>query len=184
MNLTSLTNLYDIRIWVHWARIMTETANIETKKYEGLGGWLILVLLGLIIWPIRNIIELVPLYAPFMDIAAWKVLFDAASEAYNPPLAFLLIVEILINLMLLVANGVAVIFFFQKRSAFPKLYICILAGSAIFILLDTLLVSYLLPTADAFDQETTKEIIRSIVGAFIWISYILVSKRVEATFVH
>jgi Protein of unknown function (DUF2569) len=163
---------------------MTQTTNPDIKQYEGLGGWLILVILGLIIWPIRNIFELIDGYAPFADSAVWKALFDSTSPVYNPGVAIFIIAEILVNIGLLVACAVAVVYFFQKRLAFPKLYICILAASVVILISDAIIVSFLVPDETAFDGETIKSIGRSIFNALIWIPYILFSKRVEATFVN
>jgi hypothetical protein len=163
---------------------MTQTTKPDIKQYEGLGGWLILVILGLIIWPIRNIFELIDVYAPFADLAVWKALFDSTSTAYNPGVAIFIIAEMLVNTGLLLACLMAVIYFFQKRSAFPKLYICILAASVVILVSDAIIVSFFIPDETAFDGDTIKSIIRSIFNALIWIPYMLVSKRVEATFVN
>lgn len=160
-------------------------SNIQpTKSYDGLGGWLVLVCLGLIVAPIRDIVALLTTYGPLMSIDIWEGFFTAGSDIYNPKLGIFVGAEMIINLLLILVDGIALVFFFQRRTIFPKLFIGYLVAKALFLIVDTIVVSHLFPSEEAFDPETRKAIGQSLFGIIIWVPYMLVSKRVRATFIH
>ena len=75
--------------------------------------------------------------------------------------------------------------FFTKRARFVKWYISMLAFGIFFIILDAVLVGALLDLDQStFDEDVQKELMRSVIGACIWVPYMLRSKRVQATFVN
>ncbi len=74
--------------------------------------------------------------------------------------------------------------FFTQNSDFPKWYIGIAIFSLIFIVLDAFSIRLVLPTEPVFDHDTVGELMRSLVMVVIWVPYMLVSKRVKATFIN
>ena len=74
--------------------------------------------------------------------------------------------------------------FFSKKKLFPKLYIGMLLFSLVFIVLDALAIKMVMPSEPVFDPDTLKELLRTVVASAIWIPYMLVSKRVKATFIN
>jgi hypothetical protein len=150
---------------------------------KGIGGWLILVALGVVFSPIRLLAMFIPIYKPIFEDGTWEALTTVGSEAYLPSLSFLLIGEIAFNSAMVLASLYLIYLFFSKHYFFPKLYIALIAVSLIFIPLDAWFVSEIFPNEPMFDQETTKEFMRTLIAAVIWVPYMLVSKRVKATFV-
>lgn len=155
----------------------------ENNKLKGLSGWLVLVGLGVVLSPIRLLVTYIPIYKPIFDDGTWEALTTVGSEAYNPMWAPLLIGEIAYNSIMVVASLYLIYLFFSKHYLFPKLYIGIVAVSLVFIPLDAWVVTMIFPGEPMFDPETTKEFMRTLIGAVIWVPYLLVSKRVKATFV-
>ena len=153
------------------------------NEFKGLSGWLILVGIGVVISPIRLLITLIPTYKPVFEDGVWESLTSPGSEAYTPYFGSLLIGEIAFNSIMIAASILLIYLFFSKHYLFPKVYIAIIAASLIFIPLDAWIVTTIFPNISMFDPETTKEFMRSLITGIIWIPYMLVSKRVRATFV-
>ncbi len=155
----------------------------EEKNLEGLGGWLILVGLGIIISPLRIIGMLFPAYSEMFSNGSWAALTTPGTETYNPLSATILYGEMAINGGLVLAWIFIASLFFLKKRVFPKWYIGILLFTLAFILVDALAIKTVLPNDPVFDAETSKEFVRSLFVTLIWIPYMMVSKRVKTTFV-
>lgn len=155
----------------------------EEKGLEGLGGWLVLVGLGIILSPLRIIFLVFPTYADLLYGESWAALTTPGTEAYNPLWAPILFGEMAINGGLVLTWIFIAFLFFSKKKAFPKWYVGIMLFTLTFILLDALAMKSVLPDEPVFDAETTKELVRSLIASLIWVPYMLVSKRVAATFV-
>lgn len=153
------------------------------ENVEGIGGWLVLVALGVVFSPIRIVLELFSIYSGLFSDGTWEFLTTPSTELYHPLWAPIILGELFINGALVLAWIVAIFLFFSKKRIFPKWYIGILLFTLVFIILDAFSIKVVLPTEPAFDDETAKELVRSIIGCLIWIPYMLVSKRVRATFI-
>ncbi|MDR1621537.1 MAG: DUF2569 domain-containing protein [Synergistaceae bacterium] len=160
-----------------------ETDATGKKNPEGLGGWLVLVGLGIIISPLKIIGVVFPVYSKMFSNGSWAALTTPGTEAYNPLWAPILYGEMAINGGLVLAWIFVAVLFFSKKKAFPKCYIGILLFTLVFIFIDALAIESVLPNIPVLDAETTKELGRSLVACLIWVPYMLVSKRVKATFV-
>lgn len=155
----------------------------ERNELKGLGGWLILVGLGVVVKPIRLLATFIPTYKPIFENGAWETLTTVGSVAYNPLWAPLLIGEIAYNTLMFAASLYLIYLFFSKHYLFPKLYIGIVTLSLLFIPLDAWVVTEILPDEPMFDTGTTREFMRTFIWAVIWVPYLLVSQRVKVTFV-
>ena len=156
----------------------------EGKSLEGLQGWLILVGFGVIFAPLRIIITLLPIYKEIFENNYWQMLTTPGTDAYNILWAPILLGEISINILLVIAWVYIAYLFFTKKKQFPKIYISIVLFTLFFIILDALAIKVVLPSEPIFDKDTVKELSRSVISAMIWIPYMLISKRVKATFIH
>lgn len=155
----------------------------EEKSLEGLGGWLVLVGLGIIISPLRVIGTVFPIYSEMFTNGSWVALTTPGTEAYNSLWAPILFGEMAINGGLVLAWIFVAFLFFSKKKVFPRWYIGMLLFTLAFILIDALVIKSVLPNEPVFDAETTKEFGRSLIVTLIWVPYMLVSKRVKSTFV-
>ncbi|HUE35880.1 MAG TPA: DUF2569 domain-containing protein, partial [Candidatus Acidoferrum sp.] len=145
-----------------------------------LRGWLILVAAGTIINPISILSIIVKnssVYAP----ETWHNLTDPSSTAYNSLWAPLLIFELLVNLTSLVFSIILLALFFERRRTFPVLYIIFLSYAAITATLDHF-ACLLIPAVAHNAGNVDTDMIRTFFACLVWIPYMLVSKRVKATF--
>lgn len=148
-------------------------------ELSGLGGWLILVAIGRIMNPISILFIMAKnssAYAP----ETWHNLTDLSGDAYNSLWAPLLIFELLVNLTSLVFSILLLILFFQRRRTFPALYIIFLIYATMMAALDQYL-TLLIPAANQNGKVDT-DLARTLIFCLVWIPYMLVSKRVKATF--
>jgi Protein of unknown function (DUF2569) len=145
----------------------------------GIGGWLLLPLLGLIVSPMRVAAESVKTFSPlFQD----GVSGFAGVVAANGPLGALLVFELAANVALFVYPLSILPFFFRRSWRVPTLMIAWYAAMAVINTVDLLWVTAL----DSGDFDTAaggREVFRSMVGAAIWIPYFIKSVRVRNTFV-
>lgn len=155
----------------------------EESNLQGLGGWLVLVGLGIVIAPLTIIGSILPDYSEMFSNGSWEVLTTPGTEAYDSLWAPLLYGEIAINGAFVLAWVFIGFLFFSKNRAFPKWYIGILLFTLAFVVLEPLAIKAVLPNDSLIDAAATKEIGRALITSLIWIPYMLVSKRVKATFV-
>lgn len=154
-------------------------------RLVGIGGWLILVLIGLVFSPFRIGLQLVQTYAPIFSEGIWQQLTTPSSEHYHPLWAPLLAFEIIGNVLLLAFCLVTLYFFLRKSRYTPKIMIAWLLTTLVFVVGDYFFAEMIPMIAELpADPESVKEMGRAAIACGIWIPYFLVSKRVKATFTH
>ena len=148
-----------------------------------IGGWLIVIAIGLIVSLIQNLTvllgSLVPLGGP-----VWVRLTDPSSPRYHPYWRGALIYEAVAACLYLVMNLVSIILFFGKRRLFPVLTVVFIPSIFILGLIDHYL-GGLIPAVAASPTHAkgTYVLVIKFVALHVWIPYLLVSNRVKATFV-
>jgi len=155
----------------------------EQEDLKGLGGWLIIVGIGTVISPFYILYAYGSLYYDIFTNGTFEYVTTPGTELYSPLLGPLIIGEAVYNALMVIVSFYMIYLFFTKHYLFPRVFITVMVVSAVFIPLDAWVSSLVFPDEPMFDPETTKEFVRSLVGVFIWVPYILISKRVEATFV-
>lgn len=158
--------------------------NYGEKELEGIGGWLILVAIGIIVTPIRLFVLIISTYSEIFSTGTWDLVTTPGSAAYNALWGPIIIGEMLINSGMLIAWLYMAYLFFAKKSLFPKWYIAVAVSGLVFIVIDAFAVKLVLPDEPVFDSDTLKELARSLIMVLVWVPYMLVSKRVKATFIN
>ncbi len=151
-------------------------------RYDGLGGWLILIGIGVIASPFMLVRHLINFKKSIFDNGTWEALTTASSDAYHPLWAPLLCVEAGFNLISLVIAIVMVPMYFSKKKFFPQWFVWLHVVTLVFIVADAFALLLVRPDLSAIDPESAKEISRSVVGVCIWVPYMIYSKRVASTF--
>ncbi len=149
---------------------------LHYQQEQDIGGWLVLVLIGLYATPIALGISLVSNH--FFQIDVWTRLADSASGIYNPAQALLLIFELAGNIGFLVFSVMLLILFHQRRTSLPRLMVYFYGANFLFVFFDSALT-----TMFKLGEADGQGIFRSLIGAAIWIPYFLKSERVKRTFI-
>jgi hypothetical protein len=154
---------------------------------RGIGGWLILVGLGLVLGPIFQ------LFAIWTNLRAFTGPNRAVAERVIPGISALVLFQLLTGCVLLLANLFLLVLFFREKRSFPR-YIQVWLGFSAAVSL----AAYTLCPHDAtmgVAYEATSKLVQntrtqlagaswvSLLRAGIWIAYFGVSRRVRATFV-
>jgi len=155
----------------------------ESTDLRGLRGWLVLIGIGLVISIARTAYSLLAVQYPLFTEGTFTVLSTPGTPLYNPLWGPILVSEALINAMFVATYAYLIYLFITEHYLFPKVYIATVLASAVFIPLDAWACSFVLVDQPIFDYNTTKELARTLIALFVWVPYMLVSKRVKATFV-
>ncbi|MCK4816985.1 DUF2569 family protein, partial [bacterium] len=86
----------------------------DQDNLKGLGGWLILVGIGVVIGPFRLGYEYGPIYYSIFTDGTFEILTTAGTEAYNSLWAPLLIGEAIYNTLMLFASVYLIYLYFMK----------------------------------------------------------------------
>ncbi len=152
-------------------------------ELKGLGGWLILICFIILLTPPTIIFDVVPTYIEIFAEGTWQNIINVDSLDYSPLLATVIIIEIIYNFLMVLVSAILLYLFIAKNSIFPWVFIVWFGSSLIFLPLDEWLIYIIYPKDPMFDPEILEGYFRELVGAAVWIPYMLKSKRVKATFV-
>jgi transglutaminase-like putative cysteine protease len=149
---------------------------------NGLRGWLILVAIGLVTNPFFLSFTLTKLSSVY-SVESWHALTDPAGASYHALWAPVLLFELLANLTLLVSSFLLLILFFQRRRIFPILFIAFMVTTTAIATIDHFAAQRIPRVAQSTDHRGASDVARRYIACLIWIPYMLVSRRVKATFV-
>lgn len=157
--------------------------NTTEKDLNGLGGWLILVGFGVVMSPIRQIINWGESFGVFFKEGVWQSLTTPGSAYYIQYLGTIVVLEIIMSSLLIIASIYLIRLFFIKSYKFPTLFVTIMLSSLFIACFDIIGLSIMVPNESAFISANLIPIIGIGIQSTIWIWYIWVSKRVAATFI-
>ncbi len=159
------------------------------SKLKGLGGWLVLVIIGLFgscliqAYTILNNIKL-------FGNGTVSFFSDPSSAIYIPGYSWALKFELIGSILLLLLGAYVIYLLFGTKRKFPQYYVTLLIAGAAFAIMDYIITASLTisheETKKAFQEslsEESRSIWRSVIGALIWGTYMYKSKRVKATFI-
>ncbi len=149
-------------------------ADASFSALHGLGGWLVLVAIGLFLRPVIQVVEIVKSLIPLLDARTW--------EANTTAVQCLVSMEVLMQVGILVMGVHLIMLFFQKRRLFPWLFVVQFAFLGVYLVGDGIASVMLLEEADKNLRGLGVSLGQYAVPAAIWISYMFVSKRAMATF--
>jgi hypothetical protein len=156
----------------------------STHNSMPIGGWLVLIGIGLVFSPLRMVIELskTPQY---FNSNVWNSLLQAYGSTKGLLLGALMSFELIYNILLPVFFVLAASLFFSRRTIFPKIAIILYITISAVTLFDYLASRGLNPAVFGENDKSAsyKSIAQNIVIAAIWVPYLLYSDRVKNTFV-
>ena len=148
----------------------------------GLGGWLILVGLGILGSAAKNAFELTATYVPLFAGARWSAITTPGTESYNPDLALFAAFEAGALAVLLAVNLYVIYLFFARKRRFPRAFMALLGISLTFSLADLAAFAWLVPGQEVFDDASVATVAGGVFSLALWGAYMVRSRRVRLTF--
>ena len=152
-------------------------------QLQGIGGWLILIAIGLCSMPLRLFVQLVRNNGSY-STATWQRLTMPGSEAYHSLWAPALLFGLLGNLLLLVFSSLLLVFFFQKRRIFPALFIAFLWLNVLIMGIDLGFAEMIPGIASPNSSKHFAPLTGTMMAGIIWTLYFILSRRVKSTFLN
>lgn len=146
----------------------------------GIGGWLILPAISVVVSPIRIAFDLYGMSSVFA-LDTWAALTTYGKPTFHALWAPLVLLELGINLALVVFWVLLAVMFFQRRRGVPRLFIAVLLSGVFSRCLDMTFGS-ILPTITTSAADWV-ELVRDTFFAVLWAAYFARSVRVRSTFV-
>jgi len=156
--------------------------NQDQSAPSGIGGWLILIAVGLCLTPIRIGAEIVQGVRSLQPLA-WRAVTTPGSPAYHPLFGPLIIGEMVANVVLLVWALVLLYLFLTKRRAFPRAMIAFLIVRVVIQMADIFVASSIPVAAGSIGPRVYGSLAGNLLVVLVWVPYFLKSRRVAATFV-
>ena len=151
----------------------------ESLYRDGIGGWLSLLSIGLIITPIIFFFNFF-ISEDFFSPTVWSL-----WKSGYPGMTLLILFEIIFNSFLFVTSIFILILFFKKRTIAPRVIVIFMIVNTLFILFDTVIASEFFTdlNSEVDISDSYSDLAKVIIRAVIWVPYLLLSKRVKETFV-
>ncbi|MBX3198460.1 MAG: DUF3857 domain-containing protein [Labilithrix sp.] len=151
-------------------------------RLAGIKGWLVLLAVSIALNPVFSLVGLIATWRVAFSLATWTALTTPGSPSYSPALAIGTIVEA-VALSALTAYSVAVaVLFFQQRRSF-RLHFTVFALATVAFGIAGAVVAGAVRT-EPLSAPTIGAVLRAVVYASIWVTYIWRSERAAATFVN
>lgn len=155
---------------------MNDTIQDNKDELRGIGGWLILVAIGVFVRPFQLALITYVIGSSFSGLETFIMEYPDVNTSY---LAGLLSMELIMNFLCLILSIYLVYLFIKKKALFKKLILLFFMAYPLFLCLDSFLSFIILKLP--MDMMTIGV---QIISFAIWSAYILQSKRVENTFVN
>jgi hypothetical protein len=156
-----------------------ESAGKIPDRPVGLGGWLIIPCIGMVLGPIGTLVELVLVLA--ISASAWDTLTTPGTRSYVPGFAAFVAFEALVSVAWLAFTIVVAVFLFGTRRYAVRLMVIFLALQPVVRFIEALAGEAVMPGEN---EKAWSAVVGGIVVASIWIPYFIDSKRVKNTFVN
>ncbi|ASA25503.1 DUF2569 domain-containing protein [Paenibacillus donghaensis] len=157
---------------------------LKPDSPRGLGGWMILVQLGLYVSIARLVSLIINYVIPAFQPEIWDVLTTPGSAAYDPLWKPALIFEAAANIFFLLGAVFLLVLMYRKKATFPRWMIFYYAGNLLVLIIDYVLMDNIQILKDMNEPNSTQEIARMLVSCIIWIPYMIRSRRVHNTFIN
>jgi hypothetical protein len=173
-----------VMVYRHRHKIPPTLCLPSNPDLQGLGGWLILLGIGLLLTPLIRLHFLAKSGVVY-STSHWRTITDPAG-GYDSLLAPILLYELFFQLTLLVFSLLLIVLYFRKKRIFPTVLIVYLFFQFVAFTVDDVLVK----TRSGKTVTTnlrpgaTPIVVQTLVPLIVWGFYVSRSRRVKMTFLN
>ncbi|MFD2117894.1 DUF2569 domain-containing protein [Paenibacillus yanchengensis] len=150
---------------------------------SGLGGWLVLIQIGLILTLIQLLNQIITVDLTIFTDGTWQLLTSKGSDFYDPLWKPTLIFETVYNILFSIFTLFILVQFYRKKGIIPRLMIVFYSLSLLVGIFDYIMLQQIPLAKELEDGSSIRDIIKSAITCLIWILYFLRSERVKNTFI-
>jgi len=149
---------------------------------RGLGGWLMVVAIVVVVSIVRLVRTLVESW-PTYDAESWANLTVPGSAGYDPLWVPSLLLALVGNIGLIAGMGLVVLLYLKRRTSLPRVFIAVIGSGFVVSALDLLLTLSIPAAAQSVTSKDWSQLAGNAIGCALWTAYFLRSGRVRVTFV-
>ena len=158
----------------------TNENNIQSRR---MGGLLILIAIGVFYTPLKLAYHIIKEYPPIFTDGIWAAISSKESVDYSVIFQYLIIGEIIGNIIIIILSLYLIFLFVYKKSFFPIWYVAVALTSCLFVVLDSYVYSLAVPASSIFSYDIIRELGHSLIALLLFSPYLFISKRSRETFV-
>jgi len=155
----------------------------ERSRPGKIRGWLLLVAVGVLAFPLRLADFIYEDLLPAFQKEVWSLLTTPGSQAYHPFNGPILLFELAGNLMLLLYALWLVLLFFKRHRWLPVQAVSFLSLALLFYVADYVASHQIPAVASQQETESKLDLLGAVLVCAILVPYFLLSKRVKETFI-
>jgi hypothetical protein len=148
---------------------------------NGIGGWLILLAIVQVLRPFTYLWGMCVVLPKIITTGSWRALTDPIEPTFNPWWAPTLLFEFLFSIVCFIFCTLLIVLFFTKRAGWPGWFVGLLIVGIAGDVVDYALLRQVPGAAPSIYWFTVSMVVLGLTAA-IWIPYVVLSKRVKATF--
>jgi hypothetical protein len=159
------------------------------KKYNSIGGWLIIVGIGAMITPLFYLLKIYRQWDKQKNVDYYFHYFQKDSVFFSPLKGYYTLFTIFFDIMMLVYAVFLVTIFFQQRASFRPHYTLFKLLTLFFLIMDVLIIHHTHAHSEGLDTKRllTRQYISLtslFIGTCIWVPYVWFSERSKHTFIN
>ena len=164
-------------------KIQNNEIDYSRLGISGLGGWLVLVQIGIYGTLLSVVLRLLLNSIPMFMSEAWVMFTSKSSEYYHALWAPIIIFELIYDVLLVIFCIYILIKFYSKSWILPRLMIILYAAGFLVSLVGYIALEQIPLVKELESGNSIRDLIRPLLTCLIWIPYFLKSERVKNTFI-
>ncbi len=157
------------------------------NQYDSIGGWLIIVGIGVTINPFVLLFSIYTEYNDEMGVNYLVYFFNENSPYFSPLRGYFTLFVDFFNSLLFVGSILILILFYQKKSSFRLYFALFRIGNVVFLILNVILLNIIYSDSTNLEERKilgseTSGMMRVFIQACIWVPYVWYSERSRHTF--